>query len=502
MTCDVDDQGTTSLPAAQMQERCVMSADLSRIPVLRVALAMGPTGLARAAAFMFLGLALVVVLFVWRSDLTRPGDIGMDASNYYAAGLRLADGGQLYALVAGDRPVPADFPPFWSVPILSPPPIAVAWMLPALLLPGAVAMYGWWLVGMLGAMGTALHAARARTAQALLVVIVLSPAIALTAVSGNVNAWLIPAYAVTFALARSGAGRRATLALALIAGSAAAFKLAPILLIWWLFIRGQRRAALGAVGVVALWVVASVMAAGSGSFAEYLEISRGTALSGATPLSATGMALALGVPAGLATLAPLASLMIAALGAVLLRARPSAAAFVLALGTVYATPVVRFESLALLVAAIAGNVRFGPVELLGRVARPRRGAAAALVASVCLLALWIWTAPRSSLLIENQTETPIIVRFGVDPAAPSGYRVATFGYRVEPGASARGFGALPGGLTGTVTVFRPDCSEVARGTPPTTGGLLVVSPKTGIEFVADREKSVPDAPYVADCAGP
>lgn len=49
-----------------------------------------------------------------------------DAITYYAAAQRLNDGHPLYALSAGDIPIALN-PPFWSVPILSPPFMAVVW---------------------------------------------------------------------------------------------------------------------------------------------------------------------------------------------------------------------------------------------------------------------------------------------------------------------------------------------------------------------------------------
>lgn len=473
----------------------MLSVDPRRVPVLRAAVAMGSTRFARACAQVFLLLAFVLVLFFWRSDLLRPGDIGTDASNYYAAALRLIDHGELYAMSPGDRPVPVDSPPFWSVPLLSPPPIAAAWILPALLLPGSVAMYGWWLVGLVGAMATATYATRARSRRALIAIVALSAPIALTAISGNINAWLIPAYAAVFALTAVESGRRSMIAVALIAGTAAAFKLSPLLLIWWLLVRGRRWGAIGAVVVTALWLGASVLVAGPGVFAAYLEISRGTAGSGATPISATGVALALGMPASVAALAPFACLAAAAIGALALRRRPAAGSLVIVLGTIFATPVVRVKSFALIVAAIVVYGDPERIASLGRIGRRRVAGPLGLVATV-LVVVWIGSAPQSSLLIQNQTEAPIVVRIGV------AFQLATFGYLVEPGGSIRGYATVPGGLTGAIRAFRPDCSWIEGVMPPVTGGLLTVGKDGTFSFGPDPGSEAPYAPYVADCATP
>ena len=70
-------------------------------------------------------------------DPTRPGS---DAWNYLAAGERLNAGHPLYALSAGRPTVPLA-PPYWSVPLLAPPPIAVLWRPLALL--GDASMVLW-----------------------------------------------------------------------------------------------------------------------------------------------------------------------------------------------------------------------------------------------------------------------------------------------------------------------------------------------------------------------
>ena len=56
---------------------------------------------------------------------------------YLAAGERLNAGHNLYAFGAGDRPIILD-PQYWTVPLLSPPPIAVLWRSLALLGTGAM----------------------------------------------------------------------------------------------------------------------------------------------------------------------------------------------------------------------------------------------------------------------------------------------------------------------------------------------------------------------------
>ena len=70
------------------------------------------------------------------------GFIPGDAFTYLAAGERLNAGHLLYALSPGDRPVDLN-PPYWTVPLLSPPPIAVVFRAFATMPPDTGA-YFWW----------------------------------------------------------------------------------------------------------------------------------------------------------------------------------------------------------------------------------------------------------------------------------------------------------------------------------------------------------------------
>src|SRR5205823_2822366 len=73
--------------------------------------------------------ALFAVMAMWLRAGSQPGD----AYTYLAAGQRLNAGHQLYALSPGDNPVQLN-PPYWTVPLLSPPFMAVLWR-PLALLP-------------------------------------------------------------------------------------------------------------------------------------------------------------------------------------------------------------------------------------------------------------------------------------------------------------------------------------------------------------------------------
>jgi hypothetical protein len=71
----------------------------------------------------------------------NPTAIGQDTWNYLAAGERLNAGHSIYALVARDRPILLEPPS--TVPLISPPLVAVLWR-PLAFLPDWLGMWAWW----------------------------------------------------------------------------------------------------------------------------------------------------------------------------------------------------------------------------------------------------------------------------------------------------------------------------------------------------------------------
>jgi len=190
-----------------------------------------------AVAFLgFLGLRAWQTVHAHRSDLLRPTDIGGDPSNYLAAGLRLLAGHPLYAMTAGDRPVPSYDPPFFTVPLLSPPTIAVPWAALGVL-PPALAMSAWWLSCV--AVSVLLVTVFALRAPWPLIVLALPLAggLAIITLAGNLNAYLFAAIALTWVASFGRVGRRTEVAIGVLVGAVAALKLAPLLLVWWLRLR-------------------------------------------------------------------------------------------------------------------------------------------------------------------------------------------------------------------------------------------------------------------------
>ena len=214
-----------------------------------------------ATRVVVLAVLIVTTVLSARALGVDPAAVGGDSWNYLAAGERLNAGHPLYALSPGDREVPLR-PPYWSVPLLSPPFVAVVWRPLAIL--GEPAMYLWWLGGFLACTALALWIVRRGTALQLLGLAVLSPVLALTALSGNAAAYLVPLLALR---------HPATVAIA------AAVKLSPALL-----------APSTGIGRVLPWVVAlGVVSLAGAGIQNHLDWLRSVPASAPSPASISGL---------------------------------------------------------------------------------------------------------------------------------------------------------------------------------------------------------------------
>jgi hypothetical protein len=204
-----------------------------------------------------------------------------DPWNYLAAGERLNAGHALYALSPGDRPV-IIVPPYWSVPLLAPPPIAVLWRGLAIL--GAPSMWLWGLACLIGVVGSCVYLG---TGGAHWLVALLATSLTLTAISGNASAVVLPMFVGAWVFRE-----RPWVVGALIA-SAAAIKLTPLILVLWL-IATRRWHAVVATGVVGLGIgVASLIGAGIDAYLSWFEAAAAAAPSPAALATQLGLAPAI-----------------------------------------------------------------------------------------------------------------------------------------------------------------------------------------------------------------
>jgi alpha-1,2-mannosyltransferase len=297
-------------------------------------------------AFLALAIAVGLTAAVQAVYFQR-GIVPGDATVYLAAGERLNAGHALYALSPGDRPVDIN-PPYWTVPLVSPPPIAVLFR-PFALLPGLSGAYVWWAL-QLAALGASLVllARRKPYHLAVAMLVLLFPTVYEIGV-GNVNSFLLLGLILTWRWVATGREEPAGAVSAVLA----AIKLTPAAMIWWLLMTGHRRAVLVAIVTGIAVLAVSILGAGLGTHLEYLRLLGDRGAIGISPLSLGGMAVYVGVPDAVARLLPALAVVLGLLGIVLLRSRPAAAFAIVVLTMLFGSPAVSINWYTLLYALLA-----------------------------------------------------------------------------------------------------------------------------------------------------
>lgn len=442
---------------------------------VRAAIRLGPVRILRVAfAIVWIG-TLASLVTVHRPDLWWPAMIGSDASNYFAAAERVLRGHELYALSPGDRPVPLDNAPDWTVPILSPPTLAVAW-LPVALLPGSLGLILPWALGAAGCGIFGLWLAFRAPAASLIAATLLLGALALTAWSGNVNAILLPSMVAAWCLARPGHPGRQALAGAIVA-LLALLKVTPVLLLIWLIVQGRWAGVAGAAVAGLAGFGASLLLVGPSALTDYLAVAS-TSAGAPSGLGIPGIVAAAGITGGGALVLLALVVGVGFLVAFAVR-RVEAASFGIAVAlAVLASPVVRWESAALLLAVLAPWTFRAGVDV-----KPVRVAGVAFNVATATLAALLVTAvavtgglARSSMWLENATDRPVIIRFAVL------HQAATFGFVLQPGERVIAWQDIVGWSAAPALVFDGACSLV--GVAQVDGGTR------GIVVAADGPASV------------
>ena len=286
--------------------------------------------------------------------LTTPGWFPTDANTYRAAAERLNDGHLLYGLLPGDRPMALN-PPYVTVPLLSPPPIAVAWRPLALL--GDPALYLWWAGCALSIFGALALLARRRPLAAGIAIFVLFLPLTFALGWSNVDGYILLAMLGIWLAARDGRNALAGLLVA----SLVAIKLTPLPLALWLLVIGRYRAFAAAVAAGLAWLAVSIAGAGFDAHVEYLSVIRNTLGPGTTDMSLAGLGRALGLAPAAAGLLPFAWWMGCGIAMVVLRRRPGDAWKAAVLMQVLGSPVVQPYTLILLLPALAPGAWPWPV---------------------------------------------------------------------------------------------------------------------------------------------
>lgn len=300
----------------------------------------------RLVSLAMVAISAGVLLAILAVYFTR-GFVPGDAIVYLAAGERLNAGHDLYAISPGDRPLGMK-PPFWTVPLLSPPLVGVLFR-PLALLPPDLGAYLWWFASMAAIAWVLVQFWTRRPVLTSLAVLVLAIPLAYEIGVGNVNAFLLLGTVLIWRWSQDGHDERA--------GATAAFitilKVSPVLICWWLLTQAKARAVISGLIVGAGLVTVSIAAAGFGAHIKFIEVTRSTATVGQSELSLAGIALALGAPSQLATILPSAVLVLGVLATALLRTRPGPAFSVAVATMVLGSPVVNINSFALLLGCLA-----------------------------------------------------------------------------------------------------------------------------------------------------
>jgi hypothetical protein len=215
-----------------------------------------------AARAVLIGLTVTVWIAAYGVFGFRPTRPDGDAWNYLAAGERLNAGHPLYALRADDRPVVL-VPPYWSVPLLSPPPIAVAWRVLAPL--GDLAMILWGLACLATTLvGQVILLVRGNL-RVTLVATALAAPLAIQGLSGNVNGLLFGGLLAAWAL------RDRALPVGAVVAIGVAIKLTPGLLAIWLVKAGRWQALVATVATGTVIGLVSLVGAGVDNHIDWLR---------------------------------------------------------------------------------------------------------------------------------------------------------------------------------------------------------------------------------------
>ena len=329
-----------------------------------------------------------------------------------------------------------------------------------------------------------------------LVAIPLLLAIAITSWTGNVNGYLLGLAAVTWACGtrpgRTGAALAGT-AVALAAG----VKIGPVLFLVWLL--GQRRwgALAGAVVAGMTLLLVTIVFAGTSAFSDYIDVARSASAAAGSGWGAAGVARLIGFSESVAQWAPEAFAVVCAIAILALRHRPRVSFAFAAAGAVLALPVVRYESLTLLLAAFLPWSLDGSSRSFPAVPRPPRTTVAiwagALAALVGVGAIGFSTARTSGLWITNVGSARVVVRVYFNGIPES------FGFSVPPGVTARAWGPTTGSVAGPLVVYSAGCQKLSVSEVPATGGLLTVR-ADGSQVLAPDSGSATSAALAFDAA--
>ena len=296
------------------------------------------------AVLIALPLGIVAVLcLAWLSGGGHPGDAG----TLMAAGERLNAGHRLYALSPGDSPVMLN-PPYWTVPLLSPPLLAVV-SRPFAALPGGLGAYAWWVAMMVCTVVSLLLLLSRAPLRTSVGIALLSIPMAVQLMVGNVDSLLLLGTIGVWWLSQRGRPGAA----GFVAGLMFVTKLTPFPIVWWLVVSRRWRSVRAACAAVAVGLAVSLVGAGFDNHLAYLDVIRTTNQAGTTVGSLAGIGRSLGLPPELARWLPVGAGLVALAVMALYRRRPRVTYATAVFACVFGSPSIAFHTPALLLAALA-----------------------------------------------------------------------------------------------------------------------------------------------------
>lgn len=296
-----------------------------------------------------LALAAAVIAFWFYQYLHWYGTVPCDAMTYLKAGERLNAGHFLYSLSPGDRPI-AIVPPYWTVPILSPPLIAVIFR-PFSALPNDFGIYVWWAITLTAVIGTLAALAIRRPIATAWAVIILCLPITFEMGVANVNSLLLlGAVAAWWLFVRGKYAWSGAVVAAMVT-----VKLTPApLALWLLFNKSSRRSGFIGLAVAGLICAAvSIGGAGIGSHIDYLSVIRNTQEVGTNDLSLAGAGRAIGIAPEIARWLPDLALLVCVSLMVVFRNRPRWGYSLAVVAWLIGSPIIDFNTFMLLIPLVA-----------------------------------------------------------------------------------------------------------------------------------------------------
>jgi hypothetical protein len=267
----------------------------------------------------------------------------------------------------------------------------------------------------------------------------------------------------------------------------AVVKLGPVFLWLWLVRRRGWDAAVGG-GVAVLLATLPVLAiAGLSPFGDYISTSLNSSAD-PTPQSIPGFLIGLGVLPDAARL--IWVVMLVGLVVIVGVGRWPRAGFAAAIvGMVFLTPIVRQETISLVLLAAApwilGATR--PMPSVTRAAAP----ALAIAAMSVVASLLSGGLTRTSMAIENASDEPVTVRFGVSMQG------ASWGYVLGPGQSGWAWISQPGAILEPIRVFRDDCSLLGGARPDGVASIRIDDERIATSGAVQAAQPLP---YDGRCA--